>query len=269
MIRRSNPQISASGTRARRSPTETHGDPARAGLDKFFDGTGTVPRPPIWRLGGEIASLLIYHPRPPKPMESPAGEGHSVLVIPAFLTSDWATRSLRAFLQRCGYRPFGWGQGLNIGPTHDNMERLRKHLLRLRTEQGGPISVVGVSLGGLLARALAHDFPEHVLRVVTLASPLRLPTASNIEFLLRLCARLRPPALDTLHLASPLAVPSTAIYTCDDGIVAWETCRSDEPNCTLLQVRGPHLTICRRPEVRRELAHALATRGLIQAEPRK
>ena len=265
MISPSNPRIPASATRVRRNSTRAPDDPARAGLGEFFDRTGTVRRPPIWRLGSEIASLLFYHPRSPKPTEKPAGASHSVLVIPAFLTSDSATRSLRAFLERCGYRPFGWGQGLNIGPTRQNMEKLRERLLQLRVQQGGPISVVGVSLGGLLARSLAHDFPEHVLRVVTLASPLRLPTASNIEFLLRLCARWRPPALDTLHLASPLAVPSTAIYTCDDGIVAWETCRSDEPNCTLVQVRGPHLTICRRPEVRRELAHALATRGPMQA----
>ena len=122
----------------------------------------------------------------------------------------------------------------------------------------GLATIVGVSLGGLLALAVARDHPECVRRVVTLASPFCLPTASSIEPLIRLSALLYPPALDMASLRLPLPVPTTAVYTCDDGIVAWQSCSREEPNCRPVEVRGAHVTICRNPVVLRTLAQALA-----------
>ncbi|HXA69788.1 MAG TPA: hypothetical protein VNW24_05015, partial [Stellaceae bacterium] len=66
---------------------------------------------------------------------------------------------------------------------------LRRRLKELRRLEGGPISVIGVSLGGLLARDLACDHAKDIRKVITLVSPFRLPTASTIEPLVHLCAR--------------------------------------------------------------------------------
>ena len=182
-----------------------------------------------------------------------------MLVVPAFLTTDIVTRPLRRFLERCGYRPFGWELGVNWGPTPRLLDGLRKRLRQLRALEGRPISVIGVSLGGLLARDLAHDCAGDIRHIVTLVSPFRLPTASTIEPLVRLCARFYSPDIDLSRFSSPIAVPSTAVFTRDDGIVAWQSCRCDEMGCDPIEVTGSHLTICRNPDVLRSIAKKLAS----------
>jgi len=69
--------------------------------------------------------------------------------------------------------------------------------------------------------------------------------------------------LDVARLASPLPVPGAAIYTRQDGIVAWESCRSDDLNCQAIEVGGSHFAACRNPDVFRAVAQRLSER-LIQ-----
>jgi hypothetical protein len=217
-------------------------------IGTIFDRTGAVPRPPYWRLASELWSQIAYHPERPDPRELPRGRGRIVLVVPAFLTNDWFTTPLRGFLAQCGFRPFGWGLGVNWGPTPRLLAGLRQRLHDLRREQGGPIAVVGLSLGGLLARDLAHDFPRDVRHVITLAGPSRLPTASTIEVLVRPFVRWYSPAVQPSRVAAPLQIPSTSVYTRSDGVVAWESCRIDESNGAVFEVACSHVTIGRNPE---------------------
>jgi pimeloyl-ACP methyl ester carboxylesterase len=228
-----------------------------SGLDNAFDRTGRVRRPPYSRLLREAYAALTYWPPLPEFGDLPVGQGRVVLVIPALLTTDGVTRRLRRFLQRCGYRAFGWELGLNCGPTLRAMTALRKRLITLRGLAHDRVSVIGVSLGGLMARDLAYDHPNEVREVITLASPYNLPTAITIEPLVRLVASFYDPAIDIGRLASPLPVRSVAIFTRDDGLVAWESCRRDEPDASSLEVSGPHLTLCRSPDVLRAVAATL------------
>jgi pimeloyl-ACP methyl ester carboxylesterase len=200
----------------------------------------------LWR---EAWSLLSYFPAPPDVSRLPRGEGRVVLVVPAFLTTDAVSAPLRRFLTQCG----------NWGPTPRLLAGLRARLSELSGAAGGPIGVIGVSLGGVLARDLAHDRPGDIGQLITLASPCRLPTASTLEPLFRLLARCYSPAIDLARFAAPLRVPTTAIYTRDDGIVAWESCCEHGAGGSAIEVSGAHLTICRNPAVLRALAECLAT----------
>src|SRR5579885_2161851 len=146
-----------------------------------FDRSGRLVRPTYRRLAAEAWSQVSYNPSPPDHRRLPRGNGHVVLVIPAFLTSDAITGPLRRFLQRCGYRAFGWQLGVNWGPTPRILELLRRRLDECCDLEGGPVSVIGLSLGGLLARDLAHDRPQDIDHLVTIVSPYRLPTASHLE----------------------------------------------------------------------------------------
>ena len=83
----------------------------------YFDLTGRIPRPKYRQLCAEVGALLVDHPAPPDVRQLPPGGGHVVLVLPAFLTGDWATAPFRRFLCRCGLRAEGWGLGTNWGPT--------------------------------------------------------------------------------------------------------------------------------------------------------
>jgi pimeloyl-ACP methyl ester carboxylesterase len=229
------------------------------GLNDAFDRTGRISRPPYRWLLREAYAGLTYRPPLPDCSDLPPGRDRVVLLVPAFLTTDAVTRWLRLFLQRCGYRPFGWELGLNVGPTPRLMAGLRKRLAELRTLANDRVSLVGVSLGGLMARDLAYDHPGDVRDVITLGSPVSLPTASTIERLIRLVACFYDPAIDIDRLASPLPVRSTTIFTRDDGLVAWETCRRDDPTCSAVEVTGPHLALCRNPDVLRAVAAGLGT----------
>ncbi len=219
-----------------------------AGIDPalVFDTTGRVRRPPARRLARELWALLSD--RSPFLPPSDVGSGMSVLVIPAFLTGDGFTRRLRATLSEQGFRCHGWGLGVNWGPTPRIRAGLRDRLTALRAAEGRTLAVVGISLGGVLARDLAHDRAADIHHVATLASPIRLPTASPLAPLIRLLSARYDPAFDPNRLASPLPMPCTMIRTLDDGIVAWESCAVEQADGEIVEVRGPHMTIASRPE---------------------
>jgi pimeloyl-ACP methyl ester carboxylesterase len=230
-------------------------------IDGYFDRSGRVRRPPYSRLWPEVLSFISEFPQAPDPSEFKAGEGHVVLVIPGFLTPDTFTLPLRNFLASCGYRAFGWGLNFNFGPTPRLLAGLERRFQECRALAGAPISIIGVSLGGLFARNLAFEHPRDIRQVITMVSPYRLPTASTLEPLVRICAPFFSDEIDIKRLATQLPVPSTSVFTREDGLVAWETCRSDEANGLPVEVRGKHVTICRNPETLRTVGRRLAEVG--------
>jgi len=177
---------------------------------------------------------------------APRGDGHGVLVLPGLLASDMSTTLLRRYASCLGYDVHGWQLGRNVGPTAHVLDELPRELASLAERTGGPVSVIGWSLGGIYARELARDHPERVRRVVTLGSPFALtdPRQSRADGAYRrhmaAHAHGRIPTWD--QLAQPITVPSTAIYSRRDGIVAWPTCI--EPETALhenVEVRCSHL----------------------------
>ncbi len=231
-------------------------------LSTLFDRSGAVRRPPFGQLLREYRAVfaVLRSERPLAPPQS-SGDGQIVLVIPGFLIDDAFVAPFRAYLESFDFRVFGWGYGRNWGPTEGALAHLRRRVRELAALNDGPIALVGVSLGGVFARYLAYDCPDLVRHVVTLASPVRLPTASTMELLIRALSPLYSARLDVERLAVPLPVPSTAFFTPDDGVVAWESCRSDDPGCTNIEVTGPHMTICSNPAVLTRLVPILAGEG--------
>jgi pimeloyl-ACP methyl ester carboxylesterase len=177
---------------------------------------------------------------------APRGDGHGVLVLPGLLASDMSTTLLRRYASWLGYDVHGWQLGRNVGPTSRVLDELPRELAGLAERTGGPVSVIGWSLGGIYARELAREHPEHIRRVITLGSPFALTDArqSRADGVYRRHssqhAATRVPTWD--QLARPIAVPSTAIYSRRDGIVSWPTCI--EPETALhenVEVRCGHL----------------------------
>jgi pimeloyl-ACP methyl ester carboxylesterase len=230
-----------------------------------FDRSGRLACPSYWDLAADAWTQLTYNPPLPDPRQHPEaepldGRGRVVLVLPAFFTTDALTAPLRAFLISCGFRALGWELGFNWGPTPFLLAALRRRLDACCALAGAPISLVGLSLGGLLARDLAHDRPQDIAHVVTIVSPFRLPTASPLEPFFRLCAPFYSDDFQTTRLAEPLAMPSTAIFSRKDGVVSWESCHAEEPLGSCYEMGGAHTTIWRNPDVLRLIARRLRQR---------
>jgi pimeloyl-ACP methyl ester carboxylesterase len=125
---------------------------------------------------------------------------------------------------------------------------------------GQRVSIIGHSLGGVLARALAAERPELVRQVITVCSPFRLPTASRWRLVYRALSYWH---IDDASLMSRLAeappIPTTAIYSLRDGAVAWQSC-IDQPAAHRenIAIDGRHSTMLAHPLVLRIVAERLA-----------
>ena len=192
----------------------------------------------------------------------PRGDGHAVMVVPGFGTSDAATQSLRSALAALGYAAHGWGQGRNLGMNRRVRDGLAQRLQELHDRHGGKVSLIGWSLGGVFVREMARHQPQLVRRVFTLGSPINgHPDANNVMGLFRLMNRKNPPKLDwegfqKRRVAPP--VPCTAIHSKSDGIVHWQ-CSQEEPapNTDNVEVRGSHFGLGVNPTVIRAIAERL------------
>lgn len=180
------------------------------------------------------------------------GDGHAVLVLPGFLTDDRATSSLRYVLRGQGYRVHGWQLGRNLGPTADVVGGLRDRLVDIADRSGGPVSLVGMSLGGLYARRMAQRFPELVRQVVSLGSPFRM-TPEHRSTVSGVAERMRgqyvPVDRSRPNLEGErLAVPTTSIYTRTDGVVRyWHCLESPGSRRENIEVRGSHSGLAFNP----------------------
>src|SRR4051812_18335255 len=155
-----------------------------------------------------------------------SGDGHPVVVLPGFLGDDHATTALRYHLRGLGYATHGWRLGRNYGPTAEVVEGLATLVAGLTDKSASTVSLVGWSLGGVYARELAFTPPELVRTVITLASPFRALDSRNPRadrwyrrYERQHLAAYRPP--NYVPPTGPLEMPSTAVYTRTDGIVAW------------------------------------------------
>ncbi len=159
--------------------------------------------------------------------EVPRGDGSPVLVVPGFATDDSWTATLRGFLSDVGWTVRGWGLGRNGGKVATLLPLLTARVEDLALSAGGPVRVVGWSLGGYLAREVARERPEIVERVVTLGTPVvggPKYTASARGY------RRRGYDVDAIERqvrqreATPLRAAVAAVYSRSDGVVAWRAC---------------------------------------------
>ena len=210
-----------------------------------------LPPPPLWlyllegRAAFEAAALLCSMPwlgaeraRDPGP----------VMLIPGWGATDEDTALLRLLMRRQGHETHGWGLGRNSEPTHDVLEALAQRLAAIRTRTGRPVTLVGWSLGGLLARRLARATPDAVRQVITLGTGSRFRPFDRTN-LSPIADRFVPGWADGAFAPlfndserGPLPVPSTSIYTRGDGVSRWELCLEAKGEFREnIEVRGSHV----------------------------
>lgn len=212
----------------------------------------------------DLAAFLTCQLRPPcaPPTDSvPKGDGHAVLLFPGFLTGDWATVGLVAWLRELGYDARGWGKGTNWGPSTSAVERCRQLLDEAHARSGRKVTLIGRSLGGLYARELAKDASDKVVRVVTLGTPVAFPVATPLSpIAVALSRRFDAAFVGRVgDLTRNPPVPVTAIYSCKDNIVPWRACLIEEgAGSENVEVDSPHTIMGSNPAAMRVIAERLA-----------
>jgi len=210
----------------------------------------------------------------------PHGDGSGVVLVPGFMGTDLYLTQLRSWLRRIGYKPYFSGITRNAEcPNLLIRQHVNEAIQEACKSTGKKIHIVGHSLGGTIARAVASQMPDRIASVITLASPIRaltghtaiLKTAEavrkqilerNGRGVLPDCytARCTCSFLESLKQGFPKSVRQTAIYTKTDGILDWRTCRTGNPSVDF-EVSATHIGLVVSPLAYSVIAQRLAGEG--------
>lgn len=197
---------------------------------------------------------------------APRGDGHPVMVMPGFMGGDESTLLLRRFLTSLGYKVLPWLQGRNLGRP-ELLEGAMRRFYRAWQAYETPISLVGQSLGGVFSREIARKFPDATRCVITLGSPFAATEHGNTNPMIgRLFEEMSGLSVEEMRARfgqgdprAALPMPSTAIYSKRDGVVAWDTCiERDSPLAESIEVQGSHSGMAVSPDVLHVVADRLA-----------
>ena len=199
-------------------------------------------------------------------LQAPKGDGHPVLLLPGFMAGERSMKPLYTYLEKLGYDPYQWELGRNLGPraVGADGEKMVDRLEAIHAKTGKKVTVIGWSLGGAFARQLSRRRPDLVRQVISLGSPLTgTPRATNAwrAYQYFTGQKMDDPKLQEQvregHTVPP--VPSTAIFSKNDGIVAWQTSREPKAATTdNIEVRGSHCGLGANPAVMWAIADRLA-----------
>lgn len=190
------------------------------------------------------------------------GDGRPVMLLPGLMQGERTFQPLQRFLRGRGYQAQSWGLGRNFGArtTGAQAEQLITRLEAIAATSG-TVTLIGVSLGGMIARLVAQRRPDLVREVITISSPFAgSGKATNVWRFFEWFTgeRLDDPAVaaHSAEIAAPLSVPSTAIWSQSDGLVAGEICWDSHGQS--IEINSSHLGVQLRPDV------FLAVAGVLQ-----
>ena len=265
---------------------------SRSNDDMNLDATEPLPLapPPRTALLGELRvlrDLALMLPALRQPTQARLATASPVLVLPGYGAGDASTYPLRRHLARHGLQVEGWGLGMNraglnlkhtLADLHPSWgvqqkqpyrgeagvaylcTRMVEHVTRRAEALGRPLTLVGWSLGGTIAREVARDAPQAVDRVITMGSPViggpKYTAAANALRRLGL-------DLDWIEAqvaardARPIQQPITSLISRTDGIVGRAAAIDRiSPRVQHIEVSASHLGLGFNPVV---WAHVLAT----------
>lgn len=207
----------------------------------------------------------------------PRGDGAAVVLVQGFLTQPTYLRTMQAWLGRLGYRARIADIGWNADCLDALADRIIPQAARARHDSGARVHLIGHSLGGVLARAVAARAPELVASVATLATPLRglrvHPSVRVSNLVVRAlvhwwrdstvfpqCVTLacQCPSIRAVATPLPTSVPQLAVVVPGDGVADWRY-EADPASMRVVEVPGSHVGVVFEPAAYEALAEHLAS----------
>lgn len=245
--------LTTSGVRSRVRPAD-EADVAGVGRPSGPPSTRTA----LGELGSGLDAVRLVGALP-RLSAAPRGDGHLVVDIPGWRAPELTGAPLRAYLRRLGYDARGWGFGTNTGDPRRDVERLSTRVLELVDETGSPASLLGWSLGGVIAREVARRHPDAVRRVITYGTPVSGPAHTTVARVFGSGSDDAEEVTRRLDARSPIRVPLTVMYSRRDGIVSWQGCLDHaSPDVEHVEVASRHLGMGVDPDVWEVVADRLA-----------
>ena len=169
-------------------------------------------------------ATLLFHA--PQLRRAPRGDGRPVMLLPGYGTDESSMRPLGRYLAYLGYEMHEWGLGRNRG----HVDRYTRHIGERTREihdqlDGTPVTLIGWSLGGVIARETARLFEPFVREVITLGTPI----IGGPKYTVAAGRFAEQGKLDLdefekeVHARNSIGIkqPVTSIYSRLDGVVGW------------------------------------------------
>ncbi len=162
----------------------------------------------------------------PSLRRAPRGDGRPIMLLPGFAADESSMRPLGRYLGYLGYDVYDWGLGRNRGHVNHYTQQIGERTQEIADDLGGaPLTLIGWSLGGVIARETARLFAPWVREVITMGTPIiggPKYTTTAAHF-----AKTNNMDLDEfekeVHARNSIGIrqPVTSIYSKRDGIVDW------------------------------------------------
>lgn len=184
--------------------------------------------------------------------KSNIGKGQVVIVVPGLLSSNFATTILRKYLNKMGFKAFGWQNGINLGRL-ESLEKIVKQVENAASLHHQKVILVGWSMGGIFVREVAKTQPHLVKKVITIGSPFADVNAPNhakwAYDLFNDVSTIDQNIVNQIHV--PASLPTIALYSKVDGMVPWEACMEIEENETHknIEISSSHFGMGANPNV--------------------
>ena len=202
----------------------------------MMSGRDDTKRPPFSSLLRELPNLAFIWSSPIRPVRTrnrsarPPTRPSPVLVFPGILSHDTATSLMRRTLRAEGYHAYASKLGVVTGVTPALFAKAEARLEEVYRKHKQPVTLIGISLGGLYARVLGQRHPDKVGLVMTLGTPFSGDRRANNAW--RVYEAINDHTVDTPPLPDdPRQKPKArtiAIWSPYDGIIAPACSRGEE-----------------------------------------
>lgn len=232
-------------------------------LPKLFDSLSELPR-----AVAESGSFLWRYQQITN--KAKPGDGSPIICVSGYGGGDLSMQAMRRLLNKVGYDAREAAIGTNR-ESRDNLiqsiddaivfrkemgQRLQERLYKIHHKTQQPVTLIGWSMGGLLAFDVAKNNADMASRVITMGSPFGNPRETIAFELLR---RLNKSDVaidvqdfatwDTLKNTDNLNVPVDVIISETDGIVSPSACHlGKHPLVKTHWVKSSHIGFSINPD---------------------